>query len=97
MKMFISNQLITVLQFTYVVNNEVKEAIVIDTYTDSSGGNQFQDNDAPIINGWNNFIDSVGDFFTNGFGQAITIIVALFVIIMLIKLIISIIKLFKKK
>ena len=88
---------LTLLQFTYVVNNEVKEAIVIDTYTDSSGGNQFQDNDAPIINGWNNFIDSVGDFFTNGFGQAITIIVALFVIIMLIKLIISIIKLFKKK
>lgn len=88
---------LTLLQFTYVVNNEVKEAIVIDTYTDSSGGNQFQDNDAPIINGWNNFIDSVGDFFTNGFGQAITIIVALIVIIMLIKFIISIIKLFKKK
>lgn len=88
---------LTLLQFTYVVNNEVKEAIVIDTYTDSSGGNQFQDNNAPIINGWNNFIDSVGDFFTNGFGQAITIIVALIVIIMLIKLIISIIKLFKKK
>lgn len=88
---------LTLLQFTYVVNNEVKEAIVIDTYTDSSGGNQFQDNDAPIINGWNNFIDSVGDFFTNGFGQFITIIVALIVIIMLIKLIISIIKLFKKK
>ena len=88
---------LTLLQFTYVVNNEVKEAIVIDFYTDSSGGNQFQDNDAPIINGWNNFIDSVGDFFTNGFGQAITIIVALIVIIMLIKFIISIIKLFKKK
>ena len=88
---------LTLLQFTYVINNEVKEAIVIDTYTDSSGGNQFQDNNAPIINGWNNFIDSVGDFFTNGFGQAITIIVALIVIIMLIKFIISIIKLFKKK
>ena len=51
----------TLLEFHYLDNGAIKHAIVVDTYNDSVGGDQFQDNNT------DNVIDDIRDKFQNNF------------------------------
>lgn len=54
---------LTLLEFHYMENGEVKHAIAVDTYTNTEGGSQFTDNS--VTSAWDNFWGVIHSFFNN--------------------------------
>lgn len=78
---------LTLLEFHYMDNGEVKHAIAVDTYNDSLGGSQFTDNTTktPL----DNFFKTLGNFFHSSVFERIVKIVVIGVaaIIMIVAII----------
>lgn len=79
---------LTLLEFHYMDNGEVKHAIAVDTYNDSLGGSQFTDNTTktPL----DNFFKVLGNFFQSSvFERIVKIVVLCVVVAVMISVIIS--------
>ncbi len=79
---------LTLLEFHYMDNGEVKHAIAVDSYNDSLGGGQFTDNSTktPL----DNFFKMLGNFFHSSvFERIVKIVVIGFVALVIIILIIK--------
>lgn len=73
---------LTLLEFHYMDNGEVKHAIAVDTYNDSLGGNQFTDNTTKTP--FDNFFKILGNFFRSSVFERIVKIVVIGVIVIII-------------
>ncbi len=87
---------LTLLEFTYLEDGEEKKAVAVDTYTDSSGGNQINDNDVTFPE-WDEFVENFKNFFSNDNPIVIAVKVILGVLcgLFIIWVVVKLINLFK--
>ncbi len=73
---------LTLLEFHYMENGEVKHAIAVDTYTNTEGGSQFTDNS--VSSAWDNFWGAVNSFFSNKTWNAVLKIIFWGVVVVIV-------------
>lgn len=90
---------LSLLEFTYMVDNLPVRAIVVDSYNDVKGGNQIGDNtvngQSPIEEFFQDAVEWLSDL-SNPLVQFVNIILILIVILVVIKIITMFVNLFKK-